>query len=62
MKSVTAGSSMYTISVHTTPNSEGSRIEIQVMVKNKFSQIQNVLLLFQTVSGNKSYTIKLILW
>ena len=36
MKSIRAGRSMYTISVHTTPNSEESRIEIQVMVKKEF--------------------------
>ena len=36
MKSIRAGRSMYTISVPTTPNSEGSRTEIQVMVKKEF--------------------------
>lgn len=63
MKSIKAESFMCTVSVHTTPNSEGSRIEIQVMVKKKnFSQIQNILVLFQTVAGNKSYKRKSILW
>lgn len=36
MKSIRAGSFMCTISLHTTPNSEGSRTEIQVMVKKEF--------------------------